>query len=114
MNELFIPALALMALGYVFVVIYRVLTCSSRGGIWNVLTGVTLIKLALAFLVLSAIFGLVFLVGSGSAIAGSGGTAETRQLMDSAASISVFCFFVSLAVAVSVLIRCATGKKIHS
>ena len=111
MEELFIPALALVALGYVFVVIYRVLTSSSRGGVLNVLTGVALIKVALAFLVLSAIFGLVFLGGSAGAISGSGGTAETRQLMDSASSISVLCFFVSLAFAAAALIRYAIGKK---
>lgn len=111
MDFLFIPALALMALGYVFVVIYRVLTSSSRGGVLSVLTGVTLIKVALAFLVLSAISGLVFLGGTAGAIAGSGGTAKARQILELISSISVFCFFVSLAFAGTALIRYAIGKK---
>ncbi|WP_296188279.1 hypothetical protein [Pseudomonas sp. UBA1879] len=115
MDFLFIPALALMplmALGYVFVVIYQVLTSSSRGGVLSVLTGVTLIKVALAFLVLSAMSGFVFLGGTAGAIAGSGGTVKARQVLELISSISVFCFFVSLAFVGTALIRYAIGKKI--
>lgn len=111
MEALVIPAAALIALGYIFIVIYRVLTSASRGGILSVLTSSVIFKLALSFLALGIVFGLVFLGGSAGAIAGSGGTAETGQLMDTASDISVFCLFASLALAVTAIIRHALMKN---
>lgn len=111
MEALVLPAAVLIAIGYVGVVIYKVLTSASRGGILNVLTSGVLFRVALSFLALGIVFGLVFLGGSAGAIAGSGGTAETRQLMDTASDISVFCLFASLALAVTAMIRHALRKN---
>ncbi|MCF5709216.1 hypothetical protein GIV19_18265 [Pseudomonas syringae] len=104
--------MALSAIFYIGLVIFRVVTADARGGISNVLTPGTLFKMSLALLGLCATSGLMFLGGTASGISGSGGTTGSHQIMDYAANVSEFCLYASLALAVAALISYAHKKNI--
>lgn len=105
MFPLFLFASVSFGLLYIGYVIFWVIRSNKKGGILNVLTAGTLLKMACAFLTLCIASGAVFMGGTAGAISGSGGSAEGREMLETMLSISESCLYATLALAAAALIR---------